>query len=825
MIPNHQNPQFYREDSKKNTYEAFAPYNFVPLPGKVHAIELSESCNFDHYGDAQSHTGYIDCTFTTKTPLYTRTAMSPQFYKLWGEKIRELMKDPGARQEYAEFFHLDQAKQPLIPGSSLRGMIRSLVEIISKSKMKWVTNEPLVFRSIGDRTTLGAYYRKRMMGGSDKRMTPKMIGGYIKKDGSRWYIQPAKTIRGATFARIHVDDLQGIEHDLTSWYDSQNAKKIWVKIGVLDFQDIQGGNRQLKYIPVTGVSAIDRADFHKAVLAKSGAMKKKQREAVIFPPDDDANLVEIDEDLVRRYCEQLSQEQKNLLGDDGVLRNHQPVFYLLNEKGELVFFGHTMMFRLPYTKAPLDFVPEELRDNRITDLTEAIFGFVAEDNKDKRKPRAGRVYFCDGRLVDGQESIWLAENAITPKIMSGPKPTSFQHYLTQQEPDTVDTGERDKKGDPKSETRLDHYASPPPHNTVIRGQKLYWHKAGTGLREIEEPEKVYFEGDNQQRPPKPPNTQNTQIKPVKAGIQFQFRLHFENLRAFELGALLWALTLPGEEGKNYCHKLGMGKALGMGSIQLTVHALKISNRQERYKKLFVGDQWHLAETDATNNLGQYVTAFVELMTGQLGRALHEDERIKMLLKLLEYPGPSPERTRYMDLDEFKERPVLPDPLHITQRLSNGLAVPLTVVSERETQILGSVYSTEEVEQAPGEQAQALLTQLKQRLTEEMVATDTATTKVTTLDAELVAKIPKSRDDFVLGAYIQVEIKNVQFNVILCDTGVKDVAARVAIEQIGLGTGEKLSNHFKKGQPLKAWIFREINRKGEVQLTLIKPVTE
>jgi hypothetical protein len=179
----------------------------------------------------------------------------------------------------------------------------------------------------------------------------------------------------------------------------------------------------------------------------------------------------------------------------------------------------------------------------------------------------------------------------------------------------------------------------------------------------------------------------------------------------------------------------------------------------------------------------------------------------------------------MDLDEFKERPVLPDPLHITQRLSNGLAVPLTVVSERETQILGSVYSTEEVEQAPGEQAQALLTQLKQRLTEEMVATDTATTKVTTLDAELVAKIPKSRDDFVLGAYIQVEIKNVQFNVILCDTGVKDVAARVAIEQIGLGTGEKLSNHFKKGQPLKAWIFREINRKGEVQLTLIKPVTE
>ena len=229
MAPKHQNPTFYREDSRGNTVQAVAPYNFVPLPDQVHAVTRPPSCNLDHYGDAQSHTGYIDCAFTTKTPLYTRAAMTPSFYAQWGEKIRDLMKDPTLRADYAQFFTLDQGKTPVVPGSSLRGMIRSLVEIISNSKMQWVTDEALVFRSVGDRTGLGEYYRTRLMVESPKNhLTPKMVAGYIKQVGHRWYIQPAQTIGGATFARIYVNDLEKIEQQLAPWYQCKNAYKIWV---------------------------------------------------------------------------------------------------------------------------------------------------------------------------------------------------------------------------------------------------------------------------------------------------------------------------------------------------------------------------------------------------------------------------------------------------------------------------------------------------------------------------------------------------------------------------------------------------------------------
>lgn len=828
MAPKHQNPTYYREDSRGNTAQAVAPYNFVALPEQVHTVEIPAACQHDRYSETETHTGTIDCTFTTRTPLYTRAAMRPEFYKQWGEKIRELMKDPTAREAHAQFFHLDQGKTPVIPGSSLRGMVRALVEIISNSKVQWVTDEPLVFRSVGDRTGLGEYYRNRLMvEGPKNSLTPKMVAGYMEKQGHRWFIRPAQTIGGATFARIHLGDLERIEQQLAPWHQCNNAYQIWIKSDRLDFQRVQEGFRRLKYIPVKEVRATATPGFQAAVVAKSGKMNNKRREAVFFPPDPDGAVIEVDEEMVRRYREQVSQEQEKLLRNkEGVLRDKQPVFYLL-EEGKLVFFGHAMMFRLPYERTPLDFVPEALRKPTETDLAEAIFGFVAASKEDTRTPRAGRVYFRDAQLAPGQADVWLAAAPITPKILSGPKATTFQHYLTQQEPDTVDIGQLTKGGDPVRATLLDHYASPPPHETVIRGHKLYWHKAGTDLTTIQETAEVDFAGDPQKRPPKLPDTQHTQIKPVRSGVEFRFRLHFENLRDFELGALLWALTLPGEAGKSYGHKLGMGKALGMGSIQLTVSALQVSERKERYKMLFAGEQWHLPERDEMDKISVYIGAFAQWITGGPGRALHESTRIRMLLKLLEYPGPNGNLTRYMELKEFKERPVLPDPLHITQRLSRGLAFPLTTIAEPARELAASVtptavFSTDDTERTPSEQSKLLLASLQGRVTGTANPIESSSSKVDDI-TNLSAKVPQSIDDFVRGAYIKVVIREVQFNAVICDTGVQNVSATLIIERIAPPITEpsELYERFETGQTLDAWVLN-INRKGRVQLAQSKP---
>ena len=638
MNPKHKNPSRLERT-------AHAPYNFVPLPEK---IVLAEPLPTQDQYYADRNTGYIECTLATESPLYTRAALNPQFFREWVDKSREMMKNAQVREQYAQCFHVDDAQRPVIPASSLRGMVRLLVEIIGYGKVHWVTKAPLVFRAVGDTTGLGEYYRQRLLRDDDKkRYTPLMKAGYLEQQKGHWFIRPAKTINGVTFARIHKDK---IPSKLPIWYGCKNAWRIWVKVGQYDYQKVRGGFIHLRYVPVLQAADSTANGFQEAVLARSGAISSKRREAVIFPPDSQAPLLEISDELIGSYQEQISPEQKKLLGEHGALNPYQPIFYLV-ENGVLIFFGHLMMFRLPYGRTPFELVPSTLRSESSVDLAEAIFGHVPEGNR--KTGQAGRVFFTDAQFESDRDGVWLSEKPITPAILGSPKPTTFQHYLTQQNPD-------DKR-------QLDHYASPPPHTTVIRGHKLYWHRGAVEQGDVEEKNSVDWST----------NTQHTQIKPVKAGVTFRFKIQFENLSNVELGALLWAMTLPGETDKQYRHKLGMGKPLGMGSAKITP-TLYLSNRRSRYTRLFEGETWHKAD-GRENNTQQFMNAFENYVLagmdqGERGqkKSLKDVERIKMLFKMLEWPGPNPQLTKYMRIEpvnEYKERPVLPDPLNIEQPTS------------------------------------------------------------------------------------------------------------------------------------------------------------
>jgi hypothetical protein len=169
------------------------------------------------------------------------------------------------------------------------------------------------------------------------------------------------------------------------------------------------------------------------------------------------------------------------------------------------------------------------------------------------------------------------------------------------------------------------------------------------------------------------------MRPVAAGVRFRWRIHFENLSMEELGALLWALTLPGEAGREYRHSIGMGKPYGMGAIKIDVNLL-LENRKQRYQQLFDGENWQEGKTTATDRIPAFVDAFDLFIRSRIGAVQHkslvEVERIQMLLCLLEWPGPDKALTRYMEIErqdpnirrgkinEYKDRPVLPDPLHV-----------------------------------------------------------------------------------------------------------------------------------------------------------------
>lgn len=784
---------------------AHAPYNFVPLPEKVVTVEASELAGHDIY---TGYTGYIDCELTTLSPLYTRAAPNPQFFEQWADKTREMMKDDKAREEYAQFFHLDDTERPVIPGSSLRGMVRSLVEIVGYGKMQWVTSEQLVFRAVADQTSQGTYYRQRLMRDDGKKkvlkgqrtkwvqhFTPLMQAGYLEQQRGQWFIRPAQTIGGTTFARIDQ-----IPAGLSNWKQCQNAYHIWVKLSKYDYQDVKGGFLRIKYTPVLeayrSVSASE--NLQEGVLCYSGPMDKKQREVVIFPADNSANakLIQVDDALVRAYLDQLTQGQKDLLGEKGIFSSqHQPIFYLM-EKGKLVFFGHTMLFRMPYEHSPLDFVPTRLRQENDIDLAEAIFGLAPQSKTDKRGARAGRVFFVDAQLQTASDGIWLCDTPITAQILGSPKPTTFQHYLTQDEPDKVETGEFDKQDRPKTELRLKHYASGL-DKTVIRGHKLYWHQRPSDFIESTEPD---WQTD----------TQHTQIRPVKEGVSFRFRVYFENLHDFELGALLWVLILPGQAGQDYCHSLGMGKPLGMGAVKITP-TLYLGDRKSRYAQLFAEKNWQRSEALAPD-MQPFIQKFEAFILDRMDKtergkaqSLKEIERIKMLLKMLEWLGPKDRRlTEYMVIEptnEYKERPVLPDPLHIAEPTTSS---GVSKTSKPQIQLPTQPSTLAPKGQSPMS-PQPAATKPRQ-----------ATPKT---EPEL--SHPTSEEEIQEGMYLEGQVVRVESGRIVVDIG--GIEATLSKDKVTPPIQDEYEwvERFPQGFKIKLWVSGR-SKKSKIQLTMLRP---
>jgi CRISPR-associated protein (TIGR03986 family) len=668
-LPQHKNPT--QEDRI-----AVAPYNFVPLPEKVVTLHLEDLPAQDAYSPGR-FSGHLACELETSSPLYVRAARSDQ----------QSQKDslPEA------FYYADDPEHPVIPGSSLRGLLRSMVEVVSYSKISAVTNEKQIYRAVGDITDHGKHYRDQIMRDDgehnrEKYYTPLVKGGYIVQKGHDWYIQPAQTIGGTTYAHLRQDE--DFFRRLKQVPGCKNAFTVYIECGPYDYQAVKGGFLRVKFARVIRADDKPGPGLRKATLAISGWMASKRSEAVIFEQDEHAPLLELSDEQIEDYEAQISQEQKKLLGDKGVLQKGQPVFYIVDDHDKVVFFGHGRMLRMPYPNSPLDKVPTSLRREGDIDLAEAIFGYVKSNQQASGKARsyAGRVFVCDANVIEGQKDLWLTEKkTITLNILGGPKPTTFQHYLVQGTPDKIKMGET-RDGKAKFDIHLADYTS---QDTTIRGQKFYWHKGVVGAKEIGA-DVTQVAADEQRK--KKTDTQHAHVQPLRAGVRFQFKIHFENLSDIELGALLWVLRVAAQD--EYRLKLGMGKPLGMGAVRIAAKTYLV-DRTQRYQQLFLEDNWASGLKEDPAAAGK-IAAFEQFILNGLeqpAKRLEDVERVQSLLTMLRWPGPDPEMTRYMEIEredptakrgkrnEYKERPVLPTPLAVWAKSGGKVAAPPSKASQ------------------------------------------------------------------------------------------------------------------------------------------------
>jgi len=596
--------------------EAKAPYNFVPLNECV--VNAQEVPNFDRYHDDR-YTGYIDLTIETLTPLYIRNTD---------------IKDKSNQQD---FFNIDG--QYKIPGSSLRGMIRTLVEIVSFGKFHYFDDDRLYYRAVGDSSTIGKKYRSKMIDENDNYF-PKVKSGFLFGENKNYYILPSKVINDTQYYKINFDKLKGANIKINEF----EWKEIYFK-PVNPTNHIHHNNRILKYALVNSISdTINNENNTKGYLISSGKMNKKHMHWIINEPDNNKQKIPVPKDVIDAYKKDKNRNENvpNLLEQFKNDKNkYVPCFYLTNDNDEIIAFGHTGMFRLPYEKTIGDHISENLKNNDTTDFAEAIFG--------KEGKWASRVFFEDADLLDNPENAFLSKTS--PKILSESKPTTFQHYLEQPEN--------------ANKNNLKHWDD----DAKIRGYKLYWHRKTSS---DSKDKYSWNEGEEIQN-----DTQHTVIRPVKENKKFKGRIRFENLSREELGALLFVLYLP----ENCHHKLGMGKPLGLGSVKISPE-LFIIDKKKSYQKLFNDEQSNFfISHEKIEKPSEFIISFEKYILNRISNSdksnatkLWDTPRLKELKHLLDWSKTNiydwNEKTRYMEIEykengnkinEFKNRPVLNRP--------------------------------------------------------------------------------------------------------------------------------------------------------------------
>jgi len=696
------NPKQTRPEGKNRT--AIAPYNFIPLPEKVKEVGADATPRWENHDQIRddSHSGWIDLKLTTLSPLFIR---GPQKMKNGAWDNRESRKRP-------EPF-TDSDGRVVIPGSSFRGMVRSLFEILTFSKIAPVSKDQPFFRDIGNKDDYQNHFveiSQRSQGFDYKNPSnpinrqlkafkPKVKAGFLVKKGESWSIQECEYARvdhsliSSLNLRVQTELRRGVRvpnpqlQGAAVWVEADKTDQSYFfrkqEITRNGRTNLRHPDQYLVFKRVRQISISQSNGLEKGTLVNTGPMANKHMEFVFLPERTQGlSTWDLSDEQIRRFHDddQISQWQKDAFPkrkgreEAGGLRHGEPIFFLVDKSdktGELKvrYFGRAQLFRLPYDCSPYTMIPQGLGKAGL-DMAESVFGTVHREKKANGKQAIkGRLCFLD--LVGPEATTCVESNELIPETLASPKPTTYQHYLVQ-------------KSDQKNQ--LKSYFTKHQSDSTIRGHKLYWHRWHEGLRleNLRAKEKVKDKNDRPITKLEANDTQHTTMKPVNAGTEFEGRIRFDNLSGEELGALLTALNLP----KGCAHKIGMGKPLGLGSVQVTIEKMELIDPEKRYCSWSDSGRNAVAETD----LKAYMEKFSERILTfakssnepgfEIASSLWEIERFKHLKCMLTWPADKAkyDETRYMRIEngdgnrfggkgdrcnEYAQRPVLPLPADVS----------------------------------------------------------------------------------------------------------------------------------------------------------------
>ncbi len=618
----------YKNKSKEKKYSG-APYNFVPLCREVYSRykKQSELPAHNEINDSLL-SGEIEYTFQNETDIFVSNGKE-------GEELD---------------FYKNMKGQYAVPGSTMRGLIRSNMTILGFcSAGEDIADDRFMYRNFESNKIIADIYKSILgLKSSSKNVKFKNVhAGYICKEEKNYCIYRTKEIKGRTnsdsnFYTVNEIYVKNHKENFGYIYNEEkgdenfapNFLEVSYLVSGLDIKGIadpdkvntDNADKVDNTDNTDNTDSIDNADnadkadnkFKKGYVVFSGQIKDKKQSFYVIPePDMENKIDKIDPELITIFKNDVDTK-RNQLGDyveyfslpeeDGVLK---PVFYLGDT--EIENFGFTPLMRIFYKKSIKDGINQDISNEGI-DYKSAIFGFAND-----RKAYKSRVYFEDAA------TDCIETGSLQKRMLMGPKPSSYMDYL---------------KYDPEKNvscTYMDDEFS-------IRGIKQYWLTNST----------VEDKSKNKE------SDIASALKPIEAGASFKGKIKFKNLHEDELGLLLWCIRLE----DNCCHNIGMGKPFGFGKIKVKDIRLRLYD----YKKMYGTDtvSFDVLEKEYRST-DDYIQKYKDHIEAFLGgklkkRRLEKNSSIVAFLRM-KSEIPNINVIRYMDIDrkEYQSRTIpLPD---------------------------------------------------------------------------------------------------------------------------------------------------------------------
>ena len=361
-----------------------APYNFVPVSSKVVFPEWGNAVSHDvPFEDGES--GTITVKIKAQSPIFTRNGHTQ-------------------REEDVTDFSNHKGKY-FIPGSSIRGSIRNVLEILTFSKMEKVDDNRYSVRDLSPAAKHIYLNNFTITDISCGWLQKNNEGNYTLQDCGK----PGRISQEELDSNFHSHFQKANAYHNTINPDGWDNKKDYhksakykydnfgqlIENNTFDFQaDDNGrklynlGTEEQGTIVFTGQP--DHNDC-KTVIDKKGEKKKrcgKHFEFIFF--DTNKKPESVDNNVIKNFFFAYFDHDKNSQSVDWKWRKEQldngqkiPVFFR-KENGKIKDIGLSFLYKITYNNSVKDLLSEEHKRHE-PDFAETIFGYIDEQTKQALK--------------------------------------------------------------------------------------------------------------------------------------------------------------------------------------------------------------------------------------------------------------------------------------------------------------------------------------------------------------------------------------------------------------------------------------------------------